>query len=158
MRSTEARLWRELESAVDETIRLLQTRRTRAAAEEWDPWFLPALTEALLFLCWVAQGTRDGYLAAAQEPLEQAIVKLEELKEALLVMQVDRVTATVKYSAEVKGAWKSIELGAEASLSPGESWRVAESQQYRDVSNLLKQLWAQNGMEPKEADGPTLLP
>jgi hypothetical protein len=60
-------------------------------------------------------------------------------------MQVDRVTALVKYSSEIKGSWKSIELGAEASLGPGESWRAAQSQLYRDVSNLLKQLWAQNG-------------
>ena len=61
-------------------------------------------------------------------------------------MQVNKVTATVKYTQETgKGAWESVELGAEATVGPGESWRVAQANLYRDLGHQLKTLWAQNG-------------
>jgi hypothetical protein len=44
------------------------------------------------------------------------------------MMQVTKVTAQVRYSQDTgKGAWKSLELGAEATIGPGESWRAAEN-------------------------------
>jgi hypothetical protein len=61
-------------------------------------------------------------------------------------MQVTTVTATVRFSQDTgKGAWKSLELGAEATISPGESWRVAQANLYRDLGHQLKTLWKQNG-------------
>jgi hypothetical protein len=33
-------------------------------------------------------------------------------------MEVDRVKATLRYSAEAKGAWRSLEIGAEKPLLP----------------------------------------
>jgi hypothetical protein len=61
-------------------------------------------------------------------------------------MQVNKITAQVRYSQDTgKGAWKSLELGAEATVAPNERWRVAEANLYRDLSSLLKTLWAQNG-------------
>jgi hypothetical protein len=61
-------------------------------------------------------------------------------------MQVTTVTATVKYTQDTgRGAWKSVELGAEATVSPGESWRVAQAALYQDLGHQLKPLWAQNG-------------
>ena len=64
-------------------------------------------------------------------------------------MQVDKVTATVKYTQDTgKGAWKSVELGAEATVAPGDAWRVAQANLYRDLGCQLKTLWAQNGTTP----------
>jgi hypothetical protein len=61
-------------------------------------------------------------------------------------MQVTKVTATVRFSQDTgKGAWKSIELGVEATISPGESWRVAQVNLYQDLGHQLKTLWKQNG-------------
>ncbi len=40
-------------------------------------------------------------------------------------MRVTTVTATLRYSAEAKGAWRSIEVGAEGSLtSSTEDWQT----------------------------------
>lgn len=40
-------------------------------------------------------------------------------------MRVTKVTAILRYGAEAKGAWRSIELGAEASLtSSAEDWET----------------------------------
>ncbi|MCH8279359.1 MAG: hypothetical protein J4O03_08785 [Chloroflexi bacterium] len=38
-------------------------------------------------------------------------------------MKVDRVSATIKYSQDTgHGAWKSVEIGAEASVDERERW------------------------------------
>jgi hypothetical protein len=61
-------------------------------------------------------------------------------------VQVTKITAQVRYSQDTgKGAWKSMELGAEATISPGESWRVAQANLYRDLGHQLKVLWKQSG-------------
>jgi hypothetical protein len=77
------------------------------------------------------------------------------------VMQVNKVTATVKYTQDSgKGAWKSVEIGAEATVGPNESWRVAQANLYRDLGHQLKVLWAQNGgghaQSPQEGHRPVL--
>jgi hypothetical protein len=60
-------------------------------------------------------------------------------------MQVDRVSATVRYSAEAKGAWRTMELGGEATVAPGESWKVAQASLYQDLGHQIKTLWSKNG-------------
>ena len=46
-------------------------------------------------------------------------------------MKVDKVTATIKYSQDTgKGAWKAVELGAEATIDANDAWQ-APSTGYR---------------------------
>ena len=65
-------------------------------------------------------------------------------------MKVERVTATIKYSQDTgKGAWKAIEIGAEATVNTKEHWPQAQAQLYAELSQQLKTLWANghNGAE-----------
>ena len=57
-------------------------------------------------------------------------------------MIITTISATVRYSQDTgKGAWKVIELGAEASISDREHWKVAQSELYHQLSHQLRQLW-----------------
>jgi hypothetical protein len=61
-------------------------------------------------------------------------------------MQVTTVTATVKYTQDTgRGAWKSLELGAEASINEREDWQQAQATLYGQLAQQFKTLWAQNG-------------
>jgi hypothetical protein len=61
-------------------------------------------------------------------------------------MRVTTVTATLRYSAEAKGAWRSIEVGAEATLTTSdETWEQAQTELYLRLGQQLKTLWA-NGI------------
>jgi hypothetical protein len=66
-------------------------------------------------------------------------------------MKVDQVTATLRYSAEVKGAWRSVELGAEATVAPDESWEQEQEQLYHQLGERLKLIWA-SGDKGQPAD------
>ena len=58
-------------------------------------------------------------------------------------MRVTTVTATLRYSAEAKGAWRSLEVGAEAALTNSdESWETAQQELYQRLGQQLKTLWA----------------
>ncbi len=62
-------------------------------------------------------------------------------------MRVTTVTATLRYSAEAKGAWRSIEVGAEATLtSSDENWETAQAQLYQKLGHQLKTIWG-NGTD-----------
>ena len=64
-------------------------------------------------------------------------------------MKVDRITANIRYSQDSgKGAWKALELAAEASVAPNENWRHAQSQLYVDLAQQFKELWSTNGAAP----------
>ena len=57
-------------------------------------------------------------------------------------MIITTISATVRYSQDTgKGAWKVIEIGAEASISDREHWKVAQSELYHQLSHQLRQLW-----------------
>ena len=57
-------------------------------------------------------------------------------------MKVEKISATIRYSQDTgKGAWKVIELGAEASVSDREHWKVVQSELYHQLSHQLRQLW-----------------
>lgn len=64
-------------------------------------------------------------------------------------MKVERVSATIKYSRDTgHGAWKAVEIGAEASVDDREGWSPALSHLYGDLGQQLKTLWA-NGRSEK---------
>lgn len=91
-------------------------------------------------------------------------------------MKVEKITATVRYSQDTgKGAWKVIELGAEASISDREFWKQSQSELYYQLAGQLQTLWSnrsnngtgaalnsQNGAEspaePPTASEPTQTP
>ena len=57
-------------------------------------------------------------------------------------MEVSKISATIRYSQDTgKGAWKVIELGAEASVSDREFWKQAQSELYYQLTDQLRQLW-----------------
>ena len=68
-------------------------------------------------------------------------------------MKVERVSATIKYSQDTgHGAWKAVEIGAEASVDDREGWSQALAHLYGDLGQQLKGLWANgNGQKGQEA-------
>jgi hypothetical protein len=69
-------------------------------------------------------------------------------------MQVTEVNAMVRYSAEAKGAWRSIEVGATATLTdPDESLESAQQELYNRLASQLKTLWYKgNGRDGEVID------
>ena len=68
-------------------------------------------------------------------------------------MKIDRIKATVRYSQDTgKGAWKSVEVGAEGSVDERERWDAALAHLYSELGQQLKGLWA-NGQKPTEDTG-----
>ena len=60
-------------------------------------------------------------------------------------MKVEKVSATIRYSQDTgKGAWKVIELGAEASIGDREHWKQAQSELYYQLGDQLRTLWSGN--------------
>jgi hypothetical protein len=69
-------------------------------------------------------------------------------------MRIDRVTTVLRYSAEAKGCWRTIEIGAEADLDPDEDWQAAQQELYTALTEQLKTIWGK-GMSksaPTEPD------
>lgn len=63
-------------------------------------------------------------------------------------MKVERVSATIKYSQDTgHGAWKAVEIGAEASVDDREGWSQALSHLYDDLGQQLNMLWANGRSE-----------
>jgi hypothetical protein len=70
-------------------------------------------------------------------------------------MNVTNVSANIRYSAEAKGAWRTIELGAEADVTPNEDWHIAQEQLYHQLGQQMKTLWASSGSSSgKPQNGP----
>jgi hypothetical protein len=58
-------------------------------------------------------------------------------------MKVNLVKATLKYSQDSgKGAWRTVEIGAEATVDEREQWEAALANLYADLGKELKTLWA----------------
>ena len=67
-------------------------------------------------------------------------------------MKVERVTASIRYSKEEKSAWKTVELGAEASIDPGGDWFLSQQALYAALTAQLRTVWGQkNGHSPEHA-------
>jgi hypothetical protein len=59
-------------------------------------------------------------------------------------MNVTKVTATVRFTQDTgKGAWKSLELGCEASINEREDWQTAQATLYGQLAQQFKALWSQ---------------
>ncbi len=75
-------------------------------------------------------------------------------------MKVERVTATIKYSQDTgHGAWKAVEVGAEASVDESERWAEALAHLYSGLGQQLKALWASKKVQvatenPGDISGP----
>ncbi len=67
-------------------------------------------------------------------------------------MQVDRVRASLRYSRDTGNGWKTVELGAEASLGAQEEWQKAEAQLYTELSASLMSLWARGTFNGEKAE------
>ena len=53
------------------------------------------------------------------------------------------IPAYIRYSQDTgKGAWKVIELGAEASVSDREFWKQSQSELYYQLAGQLQTLWS----------------
>jgi hypothetical protein len=65
-------------------------------------------------------------------------------------MKVTEVSTVVRYSAEAKGAWRSIEVGATASLTNSdETLESAQDELYQRLRQQLRVLWT-NGSSKAE--------
>lgn len=62
-------------------------------------------------------------------------------------MKVTTVSATIRFSEDSgKGAWKSLELGAEAVIEPQEDWEEVQARLYARLTNQFKGLWNKNSV------------
>jgi hypothetical protein len=69
-------------------------------------------------------------------------------------MRVTEISTVVRYSAEAKGAWRSIEVGATATLTASdETLETAQQELYARLSRQLKTLWP-NGRSTASPDAP----
>jgi hypothetical protein len=58
-------------------------------------------------------------------------------------MKVTTISATIKFSQDTgKGAWKAVEVGAEAAVDATETWQTAQARLYAELGQQLKSLWA----------------
>jgi hypothetical protein len=58
-------------------------------------------------------------------------------------MRVTTVSAAIRFSKDTGQGWKTIDIGAEASLDPDDDWVVAQQGLYSQLTAQLRQLWQQ---------------
>jgi len=57
-------------------------------------------------------------------------------------MNVQTITVNLRASRPGKdGAWKTVEVGAQASLEPWETWQQSQAALYGELADQLKSLW-----------------
>ncbi len=68
-------------------------------------------------------------------------------------MEVSKIAAHIRFSKDIGGSWKSLELAAEAEVTIMDDWTVCQAELYSQLSQQLRQLWhgtalnSQNGAE-----------
>jgi hypothetical protein len=60
-------------------------------------------------------------------------------------MKVTSVSVNVRYAKEIEGSWKTVELSAEATVDPEETWTLAQQGLYTMLTAQLRTIWGQNG-------------
>jgi hypothetical protein len=82
--------------------------------------------------------------------LEAKISDLYHLKGAQQ-MEVTQVAANIRYSKDIGQGWKTIELGAEATVGPEEDWTICQTGLYALLTSQLRTVWGwnQNGHSPE---------
>ncbi|HID87448.1 MAG TPA: hypothetical protein EYP55_08735 [Anaerolineae bacterium] len=69
-------------------------------------------------------------------------------------MQVDKIILTLRYSKELlDGAWKSIEVGAEAVPSEDRPWQEQQKELYAELAKQLKALFSGGNSGPPGGPG-----
>ena len=56
-------------------------------------------------------------------------------------MDVTKISANVRFSAPKGDGWKTVEIGAEATVTEGENWEQVQQRLYGDLSNQLRSFW-----------------
>jgi len=70
-------------------------------------------------------------------------------------MQVNKIVLTLRYSKEiVDGAWKSIEVGADAAPSEEQSWQAQQRELYAELAGQLRALFTNNNSTPPAKEEP----
>jgi hypothetical protein len=70
-------------------------------------------------------------------------------------VRITEISATIRFSAEAKGAWWSIELGATATLTASdETLETAQQELYKRLSSQLKALWANGNGKAETQEQP----
>jgi hypothetical protein len=70
-------------------------------------------------------------------------------------VRVTEVSAVVRYSAEAKGAWRSIEMGAATTLTNSdETLESAQAELCRRLGQQLKTLWSNGSSKPEVQEPP----
>jgi hypothetical protein len=68
-------------------------------------------------------------------------------------MRVTKVSSIIRYAAEAKGAWRTIEVSAEAAINPEENWQTVQQELYRQLGDQLKSMWSRGASKAQtEAD------
>lgn len=69
-------------------------------------------------------------------------------------MHVTTITASIRLSQDTGNGWKSVELGAEATVDPGEDWHEAQLALYTELTTELRQVWrgAREALPPSAPD------
>ena len=69
-------------------------------------------------------------------------------------MQISKIAAHVRFSKDIGGSWKSLELAAEADVTIMDDWTVCQAELYSQLSQQLRQLWNNgNGTALNSANG-----
>jgi hypothetical protein len=67
-------------------------------------------------------------------------------------VKVERISAHIRFSKDTRQGWKTIELGAEASIDPAtEDWVICQTGLYSQLAQRLRTLWSQNGHNPEHS-------
>lgn len=68
-------------------------------------------------------------------------------------MYITIVKANVRYSKQLsQGEYKTLELGAEASILPGDDWSLCQKSLYDTLSNNLTEIWDTKPKEKPESN------
>src|SRR5919106_3215845 len=75
-------------------------------------------------------------------------------KKVSKAVKVTTISANLRFSKDIgHGAWKVIEIGAEASVDPREDWQSAQTALYQQLSQQMNALWNNgNGKSGQEPD------
>jgi hypothetical protein len=61
-------------------------------------------------------------------------------------MDIQNISGHIRFSRPMAdGAWKSVELGAEGTLSPGEEWNEAQVALYHELGATMKYVFSGTG-------------
>jgi hypothetical protein len=71
-------------------------------------------------------------------------------------VKVTTISANLRFSKDIgHGAWKVIEIGAEANIDPREDWQSAQAALYQQLGHQMTTLWNNaNGKPTQETTTP----